>query len=71
MTMDQSNIDKARALRLVRKLRERAYPPMAEYLDGMVKGSSDEPDLKSQGEAQVAAYCAACLQVKRTYPKPE
>ena len=36
------------------------YPPMADYLDGIVKGDT----------AQVAAYIAACEAVKAKYPKP-
>lgn len=43
--------------------RQRAaeYPPMADYLDGIVKGN----------QAQVQAYIDACLAVKAKYPKPE
>jgi|LakMenEpi03Aug12_release.lakeMendotaPanAssembly.Ray.scaffolds.fasta_scaffold791941_1 hypothetical protein len=43
--------------------RQRAaeYPPITDYLDGVVKG-----DL-----AQVQAYIDACLAVKAKYPKPE
>jgi hypothetical protein len=36
------------------------YPPVADYLDGIVKGD----------EAQQAAYIAACQAVKAKYPKP-
>jgi hypothetical protein len=41
--------------------RDRAaeYPPMADYLDGIVKGD----------QAQVQAYIDACLAVKAKYPK--
>ena len=41
--------------------RDRAaeYPPMADYLDGLVKGD----------QAQVQAYIDACLAVKAKYPK--
>ena len=42
------------------ELRVMAYPPMADYLDGIVKGDT----------AQVDAYIAACLAVKAKYPKP-
>lgn len=35
------------------------YPPMADYIDGIVKGD----------QAQVDAYVAACLAVKAKYPK--
>lgn len=41
--------------------RAREYPPMADYIDGIVKGDT----------AQVQAYIAACLAVKAKYPKPE
>ncbi|CAB4159576.1 hypothetical protein UFOVP715_5 [uncultured Caudovirales phage] len=43
--------------------RERAfeYPPITDYLDGVVKGD----------QAQVQAYIDACLAVKAKYPKPE
>lgn len=36
------------------------YPPMADYLDGIVKNN----------HAQVQAYIDACLAVKAKYPKP-
>jgi hypothetical protein len=41
--------------------RQRAaeYPPMADYLDAVVKGD----------QAQIDAYVAACLAVKAKYPK--
>lgn len=35
------------------------YPPITDYLDGIVKGDT----------AQVDAYIAACLAVKDKYPK--
>jgi hypothetical protein len=38
--------------------REAAYPPMSEYLDGIVKGDT----------AQVDQYIADCLAVKALYP---
>lgn len=41
--------------------RAREYPPMADYVDGIVKGNT----------AQVQAYIEACLAVKLKYPKPE
>jgi hypothetical protein len=40
-------------------LREQAYPPHADYLDGIVKGN----------QAQVDKYIADCLAVKAQYPK--
>lgn len=39
--------------------REVAYPPIGEYLDGIVKGD----------QAQIDAYIAACQAVKAKYPK--
>ena len=43
------------------ELRAREYPPMADYLDGIVKGD----------QAQIDKYIADCLAVKAKYPKPE
>ena len=40
--------------------RIKAYPPMTDYLDGVVKGD----------QAQIDAYIAACLAVKAENPKP-
>lgn len=41
------------------ELRAAAYPPITDYLDGIVKGDTE----------QVAAYVAACLAVKALFPK--
>lgn len=41
------------------QLRAAEYPPMADYLDGIVKGD----------EVQKQAYIDACLAVKSRYPK--
>lgn len=43
------------------RLRAAEYPPMSDYLDGVVKGD----------QAQVDKYVADCLAVKAKYPKPE
>lgn len=43
------------------QLRAAEYPPMTDYLDGVVKGD----------QAQIDAYIQACLAVKAKYPKPE
>ena len=40
--------------------RESEYPPITDYLDGVVKGD----------QAQIDTYVAACLAVKAKYPKP-
>lgn len=42
------------------RLRAPEYPPLEDYVDGIVKGD----------QAQVDAYIAACLAVKEKYPKP-
>jgi hypothetical protein len=39
--------------------REAEYPPLFEYIDGVVKGD----------QAQIDAYIAACIAVKNKYPK--
>jgi len=41
--------------------RAQAYPPITDYLDGVVKGD----------QAQIDAYIAACQAVKAKYPKGE
>jgi hypothetical protein len=43
------------------RLRAKEYPPITDYLDGVVKGN----------ETQVQEYIDACLAVKNKYPKPE
>jgi len=42
-------------------LRSAAYPPITDYIDGVVKGD----------QAQIDEYIAACQAVKAKYPKPE
>jgi len=41
--------------------RTREYPPITDYLDGVVKGN----------QTQIDKYIADCLAVKAKYPKPE
>lgn len=41
--------------------RQAEYPPITDYIDGIVKGD----------DAQVQAYIDACLAVKAKYPKGE
>jgi hypothetical protein len=43
------------------RLRKPEYPPIEDYLDGVVKDDQD----------QIDAYIAACQAVKDKYPKPE
>jgi hypothetical protein len=40
--------------------RQREYPPMTDYLDGIAKGD----------QAQINKYIADCQAVKSRYPKP-
>jgi hypothetical protein len=40
--------------------RSQEYPPIADYIDGVVKGD----------QAQIQKYIDACLAVKAKYPKP-
>jgi hypothetical protein len=42
-------------------LRRMEYPPVTDYIDGVVKGD----------QAQIQAYIDACLAVKAKYPKPQ
>jgi hypothetical protein len=44
-----------------KRKRAAEYPPMADYLDAVVKGD----------QAQIDAYVAACLAVKAKYPKEQ
>jgi hypothetical protein len=44
-----------------KRLRGTEYPPITDYLDGVVKGDQE----------QIQAYIDACLAVKAKYPKPE
>lgn len=60
-----------RAQTAYKHARAEAYPPMADYLDAVVKMSSVNPAIQAEGEAQLEAYCTACLAVKAAHPKPE
>lgn len=54
-------VEKAERVKIeYQRKRASEYPPMAEYLDGIVKGD----------QAQVQAYIDACLAVKLKFPKP-
>ena len=46
------------------------YPNITDYLDAKAKQASTDETTKAEGEAQEAAYLAACLAVKAKYPKP-
>lgn len=60
MTPEREAAQQAAELDLIRAQRAAEYPPMADYIDGIVKGD----------QAQVQAYIDACLAVKAKYPKP-
>jgi len=55
----QAEVDRQLTL-TYQRLRAAAYPPVTDYLDGVVKGD----------QTQIDAYIAACLAVKAQYPKP-
>jgi hypothetical protein len=60
---EQAEIDARRAYvdpLAYQEQRAAEYPPMTDYLDGIVKGD----------QAQVQAYIDACLAIKAKYPKP-
>lgn len=44
---------------IYQKLRQQEYPPIEDYIDGVVKGD----------QAQIDEYIAKCLAVKAKYPK--
>lgn len=53
----------AAAAAKIKYIRQRVaeYPPITDYIDGMVKGD----------QAQIQTYIDACLAVKAKYPKPQ
>lgn len=59
-TWEVSDASYDEQLSRVLALRAAEYPPMSDYLDGIVKGD----------QAQVDKYIADCLAVKAKYPKP-
>ena len=60
-TAEQAAEQAALAATEYQRQRAAEYPPMTDYIDGIVKGDT----------AQVQAYIDACLAVKEKYPKPE
>ena len=59
VTYDNNAVEALIASEAYKDLRAKEYPPMTDYLDGIVKGDN----------AQVQAYIDACLAVKSKYPK--
>lgn len=56
---DKNTVEALVASEAYKELRAREYPPITDYIDGIVKGDN----------AQVQAYIDACLAVKNKYPK--
>ncbi len=56
----ETEAEAARQLAICRAQRRAEYPPIADYLDSIVKGD----------QAQVQKYIDDCLAVKAKYPKP-
>ena len=59
VTYDSNAVDALVASEAYKAKRAAEYPPMTDYLDGIVKGDN----------AQIQAYIDACLAVKAKYPK--
>lgn len=59
VTYDNNAVEALVASEAYKELRAREYPPITDYIDGIVKGDN----------AQVQAYIDACLAVKAKYPK--
>ena len=59
VTYDNNAVEALVASEAYKAKRAAEYPPMTDYLDGIVKGDN----------AQVQAYIDACLAVKNKYPK--
>jgi hypothetical protein len=55
-----SNTNPSPVVRTYAENRAREYPPITDYLDGIVKND----------QAQIDAYIEACQAVKNKYPKP-
>ncbi len=60
VSYDEAAVQAEVAANAYKVQRAAEYPPMTDYLDGVVKGD----------QAQIDAYIAACQAVKAKYPKP-
>ena len=56
---DKAKIEAYVSANAYKQLRAKEYPPLTDYLDGVVKGD----------QKQIQAYIDACLAVKAKYPK--
>ena len=59
VTYDNNVVEALVASEAYKEKRAAEYPPITDYIDGIVKGDN----------AQVQAYIDACLAVKAKYPK--
>jgi len=59
ITYDNAAVEALVASEAYKEKRAREYPPITDYLDGVVKGN----------QAQIQAYIDACQAVKNKYPK--
>ena len=59
VTYDNNAVEALMVSEAYKELRAKEYPPITDYIDGIVKGDN----------AQVQAYIDACLAVKNKYPK--
>ena len=59
VTYDNNAVEALVASEAYKELRAREYPPITDYIDGIVKGDN----------AQVQAYIDACNAIKNKYPK--
>jgi hypothetical protein len=59
VSYDLSTVEALVAANAYKEQRAAEYPPITDYLDGVVKGD----------QAQIDAYIAACQAVKAKYPK--
>ena len=59
VTYDNNAVEALVSSEAYKEKRANEYPPITDYIDGIVKGDN----------AQVQAYIDACLAVKNKYPK--
>ena len=60
VTYDNNAVEAIMASEAYKELRAKEYPPITDYIDGIVKGD----------QAQIDKYIADCQAVKAKYPKP-
>jgi hypothetical protein len=60
IAQELTRLEQQYAIDAYKRNRLAEYPPITDYIDGVVKGD----------QAQIDAYIAACQAVKAKYPKP-